>query len=533
MARDARTDEERSTQHRAAVLSMPYVDTSKILNKVLYREVLTPEEIKQKRIVPLFVDNHTINFGITNNTSQKAMKLLHDHFLDQRVTFSIVSDSGFNDYVTLYDPPKKVKYQDISIKQGDSKADIAELSAILAEVRPDDMLGFLVQQAFKLGSSDIHLESKSEGARIRFRVDGVLHRIAELTTERYRQLVSVLAVAADISTADEEAQTGQINRSFQLATGEEVVVNLRVEAVPAVNGMDAVLRLFNFKPEMLQLDRLGLNEKQDAMMRDIIAKPSGLVMVVGPTGSGKSTTLYSLINELNNDQRKIITLEDPVEYRIEGITQIPVKTRDGDSFNKKLRSVLRLDPDIIMIGEIRDSDTAKTALQAALTGHLVLSTYHASSASAALTRLLDAIGENPLYASTIRLIQSQRLVRRLDDNTKKQYEPSAGLEGHLEEIVQSIKADVDLSFLPDARLYEPVATKDSPFGYEGQFAIREMLTMTPDLVNLLTTKKAHELTTETIEAVAVDNGMLTMKQDGVLRALKGDTTYEEILRVLG
>lgn len=531
MARDARTEEELSTQRRAQVLGMPYVDTSKI-EKVLYKEIFSVPEIKEMRIVPLTATRQEINFGITTVTSQNTMKRIREHFLDQKVRFSIISDTGFKEYLRLYDPPKKIEYHDIKIEPSSHEQSIAQISQTLQEVRPDDMLAFLVKQAFQLGSSDIHLESKHNGARIRFRVDGVLHTIAQIDAERYHQLIGVLASTADISTAADEAQTGQINRSFKMATGEDVEVNLRVESVPAINGMDAVLRLFNFRSDMLQLDRLGLNDYQSKVIRDIIARPFGLVMIVGPTGSGKTTTLYSILNELNSEERKIITLEDPVEYQIEGITQIPVHSRQGDSFNEKLRSVLRLDPDVIMVGEIRDTDTAKTALQAALTGHLVLSTYHASSASAAITRLLDAIGENPLYASTIRLIQAQRLVRRLDDKTKTQIEPSAELEKHLEKIVQSIHADVDLSFLSEARLYKPGKSNENPFGYSGQFAIRELLTMTPDMVQLLS-RPAHEITTEKIEEVAIQNGMLTMKQDGVLRALKGDTTYEEIFRVLG
>lgn len=531
MSQDARLDEEQVTRRRAQVLGLPYVDTSKF-QKVLYKEVLTVPEIKELRIVPLTVTQQSINFGITTVTSQANLRYIREHFLDQKVSFSIISDTGFAEYVLLYDPPRKIEYQDINIKPQHDTQSIAHISQTLIEVKPDDMLAYLVQQAFRLGASDIHLESKHEGARIRYRVDGVLHVIAELTTERYHQLISVLASASNISTADVEAQTGQINRAFRMATGEDVIVNLRVEAVPAINGMDAVLRLFNFRTDMLKLDRLGLNQYQSSVIRNIIARPSGLVMIVGPTGSGKSTTLYSIINELNSEERKIITLEDPVEYQIEGITQIPVRTRQGDSFNETLRAVLRLDPDVIMVGEIRDTDTAKTALQAALTGHLVLSTYHASSASAAITRLLDAIGENPLYASTIRLIQAQRLVRRLDDKTKQPVDPSPELEKYLEGIVQSIHAEIDLSFLSEARLFKPGASEENPFGYAGQFAIRELLTMTPEMVKLLT-RPAHELTTEMIEDVAVKNGMLTMKQDGILRALKGDTTYEEIFRVLG
>jgi type II secretory ATPase GspE/PulE/Tfp pilus assembly ATPase PilB-like protein len=532
MSQDARKDEELSTAKRAQVLGMPYIDTSLIQQKILYKDILSIPELKQLRIIPIAADAHHIAFGITTTTSQKTMTMLRNRFLDQQISYGIISEAGFRDYMALYDPPKKIEYQDIAIsKQVDSDA-IGIISRTLDQVRADDMLAYLVQQAFRLNASDIHLESKIEGARIRLRVHGVLHSVATLTVDKYRQLMSALASAANISTSAQNDQTGQINRVYKMATGEDVTVNLRVETVPAVNGIDAVLRLFNFRTDMLRLDRLGLDERQEKVMRDIINHPSGLVLIVGPTGSGKTTTLYSLLNELNTDERKIITLEDPVEYHIEGITQIPVQSRSGQSFSEKFRAVMRLDPDVIMVGEIRDIDTAKTALQAALTGHLVLSTYHASSAAAAMTRLLDAIGENPLYASAIRLIQAQRLVRRLDPTTRSVIEVPQDVERHLESIIRAITAPVDLSFLPQAKLYKPGSSAENPFGFDGQFAIRELLLMTPEMRQLLG-RPAHELSSELIEQVAVKAGMLTMQQDGILRALKGDTTLEEINRVVG
>jgi len=532
MSQDARFDEEQATQRRARVLGMSYTDTSAIASKILYKELLTVNELRELRVIPIYAHEHRIDFGVTNTTSQKTMQGLRQRFLDQQVNFSIISDVGFREYMQLYDPPKKIEYANMEITKGDTSQLLSSVSATLAQVKADDMLAYLVQQAFNLQASDIHLESKQVGARIRIRVHGVLHTVAELDSDKYRQLVAALASAANVSTSADEDQTGHINKTYRLATGEEVTVNLRVETVPAVNGMDAVLRLFNFRSDMLRLDKLGLNEHQSDTIKDIISHPSGLVLIVGPTGSGKTTTLYSILNELNNDERKIITLEDPVEYHIEGITQIPVKSRAGQSFAEKFRAVLRLDPDVIMVGEIRDNDTAKTALQAALTGHLVLSTYHASSASAAVTRLLDAIGENPLYASAIRLIQAQRLVRRLDDKTKTPVPIDPVLLSHLHTIIDGIHADVDLSTLQDAQLYTPGSSDEHPFGYSGQFAIRELLTMTPEMKMLLS-RPAHELSTEIIEEVAINDGMLTMEQDGVLRALKGDTTYEEIARVVG
>lgn len=532
MSQDARVNDEQSTMRRARVLGMQYVDTSQIAQKVLYKELLTVAELRSLRVIPLYATDHRIDFGVTTTTSQKTMHNLRMRFPDQQISFAIISDVGFREYMQLYDPPKKIEYTDINIQQSQNPDLLAQVSATLNQVKSDDMLAYLVQQAFRLQASDIHLESKREGARIRLRVHGVLHPVAVLDTDKYRQLIAALASAANVSTSAEYDQTGHINRAYKMATGEEVTVNVRVETVPAVNGIDAVLRLFTFNAEMMRLENLGLEQYETTVIRDIISNPSGLVLIVGPTGSGKTTTLYSILNELNNDERKIITLEDPVEYQIEGISQIPVNSREGQSFADKFRAVLRLDPDVIMVGEIRDTDTAKTALQAALTGHLVLSTYHASSASAALTRLLDAIGENPLYASAIRLIQAQRLVRRLDDSTKHEIQPTPELEAHLKSIIDGMPKNTDLSFLPHAKLYQPGASAEHPFGFDGQVAIRELLTMSDEMKTLLT-RPAHELSTELIESVAVKNGMLTMKQDGVIRALKGQTTYEEITRVLG
>lgn len=531
---EARLKVEQTTRKRAIVLGLPYADTSSDLaEKTLYKEVLSVDEIRQMRVIPLVVMKEKLQFGVTNTTSRKLMTELTHRFPDQQVSFALISDVGFDEYMKLYDPPKKIEYADIQISSSDTSDVLAEVSRTMQQVRPDDMLAYIVQQAFRLGASDIHLESKKEGARIRLRVHGVLHVVAVLDQDKYRQFISILASAANISTSADEDQTGHINRDFSLATGEQVTVNLRVETVPAVYGIDAVLRLFNFDSDRLHIDKLGLDEKQATTIKNIISHPSGLVLIVGPTGSGKTTTLYSILNELNTEERKIITLEDPVEYHIEGISQIPVNSRAGSSFAEKFRAVMRLDPDVIMVGEIRDLDTAKTALQAALTGHLVLSTYHASSSAAALTRLMDAIGENPLYASAIRLIQSQRLVRKLDDKTKQQVSVSPELESYLKTIIDGIHADVDLQFLANAKLYEAGSSPEHPFGFTGQFAIRELMTMTPKLQQLLTTHESKELTTEAIEKVAVEDGMLTMQQDGVLKALRGQTTIAEITRVIG
>jgi len=286
---------------------------------------------------------------------------------------------------------------------------------------------------------------------------------------------------------------------------------------------------------MYNLDRLGLTADQRAVVDEIIQKPSGLVMVVGPTGSGKTTTLYSILNSLASDERKIITVEDPVEYQFEGITQIPVKTSesgDDGTFADKLRAILRLDPDIVMVGEIRDNDTAKTALQASLTGHLVLATFHASSASAALTRLSDVIGQNPLFVSAIRLVMAQRLIRQLDDTTKQAYDPTPAELQIIQNVIATLPANVERPNLQGLKLYKPGASAENPYGFKGQIAIREQFVMTGEIRKLLEVHD-HVLSAQEIEAAAVASGMRTMLQDAILHVAAGRTTLDEVFRVVG
>ncbi len=535
MSQNARLDEEKTTEKRAQILGLQYIDTSVNKNPTLYKSLLPNDELYKLRVIPIVADEHRIIFGITNTTSQQTMRELVQRFGDQRLSFGLISDNGFNDYMKLYDPPKEIVYSDISIKPTEKNEQdrIKQVSAMLMEVKPDDMLAYLVKQAYQLNASDIHLENNKQGIRIRLRVDGVLHPVAELPAERYRLLLTSLASAANISANSNDAQTSHIEREYTLADNSTVTVNLRVETVPAIYGQDAVLRLFNFKDSFLRFDNLGFSKSERNVMDEILSHPNGLVLVVGPTGSGKTTTLYSMINELNTPERKIITLEDPVEYVIDGITQIPVNSHsETDGFAEKLRAVLRLDPDIIMVGEIRDLDTAKTALQSSLTGHLVLSTYHASSSAAALARMLDAIGENPLFINTLRLIASQRLVRRLDDKSKQAYKPDQATVTHLKKVLEGLPPSLSLPNLDDITLYKPVSSNDSPFGYSGQLAIREFMQMSPDL-ELILRKPARDVSSQELEQTAIKNGMLTMQQDGILKALQGLTTLEEVYRVVG
>ncbi len=533
MSQDARRDDEQAALRRAQILNMAYIDTSQIAQKTLYKDIMPFSQLSSLRVVPLQADQNNITFGVTNTTSQQTITNLRNQFLDQRVNFALISDVGFREYMALYNPPKKIEYQDISINKVKDENLVQQVSNTISQVRADDTLAYLVQQAHKLNASDIHLETQPEFVRIRLRIDGVLHTIAQIAPDKYRTLISAIASAGNISTSSDDAQQGHIAQKVQMADGSPVDVNLRLETVPTINGIDVVMRLFNMNQEMYQLDRLGLSTDQRKVVDDIISRPSGLVLAVGPTGSGKTTTLYSMLNSLNSDERKIITIEDPVEYQFNGITQISVTSANSKEtkFAERLRAVLRLDPDIVMVGEIRDTDTAKTALQAALTGHLVLSTFHASSAAAALTRLIDIIGENPLFVSAIRLVMAQRLVRKLDDASKEAYQADEATVARIKAVVDTLPEGIAKPDLTNLKLYKPGKSAENPFGYTGQVALREQFLMTGEIGKLLALGKATS--TQDIEAAAIKSGMRTMIQDGILKVIAGETTLEEVYRVVG
>ena len=533
MSQNARLDEEQSTARRARILGLQYIDVTQIDPKPLYKELMPLQDMQSLRIVPLHAAEHAITFGITTSTSQQTIQTMRQKFLDHQVSFAIISDTGYRDYMQLYNPPKKVEYESIQITGTDDVQLVDRVSTMLDQVKADDMLAYLVQQAHKLGASDIHLESQVDHTRIRFRIDGVLHIIAKISQEKYRILISAIASAGNISTAAQEAQQGHIMQSVTMQDGSDVSVNLRLETAPTVNGMDVVMRLFNMDQSMYNLDRLGLQPQERVIIDGIISKPSGLVLVVGPTGSGKTTTLYSMLNTLNNSERKIVTIEDPVEYRFAGMSQLSVTTQNStqSSFAERLRATLRLDPDVIMVGEIRDNDTAKTALQAALTGHLVLSTFHASSASAAMTRLVDVIGQNPLFTSAIRLVMAQRLVRRLDPDTKQGYAPDQQQLKFIQDVLNTLPPQVQRPSLDSITLYKPVPSESSPYGFKGQLALREQFMMSDSIRQLMSSDDV--LSSQLIEQAAVHDGMITMLQNGILLVLAGETTLEEVYRVVG
>ena len=530
-----RDNEEQATAERARILGLPYLDTRSFEGEIpLVSDLITVEDMHRDFMIPLQRgggEEH-YQFMVTSQTPRTVIERMRKEYNDEgeRVDFFLISGSAYKVFMLRYDPPKEVHYDDIKIAgEGDSET-LASVSQTLAQVSTEKVFDFLIDQADKLGASDIHIENLRDGIRIRMRVDGILHPVANINKDRYRVFMGELSSRANVSTASNKPQSGHMQKEIT-RDGATHLLNIRVETIPTMYGQDAVLRLFNFDESLLNLDLLGLLEKERAEINEVISHPRGLVLMVGPTGSGKSTTLYSMINALNAPERKIITLEDPIEYGITGISQIPINTNAGESFAEGLRSVLRLDPDVVMVGEIRDADTAKTAIQASITGHLVLSSFHANSTAAAFSRMIDLIGVNPIFSSSIRLIVAQRLVRKLSESKKQRVATEAEV-AYIREVMEGVPQDylngVNMS---DIVLYDPVATEAEPFGYDGRKVIMEQLVVNEEIQAFIRGDVA-DANTDAIEKTAKKHGMLTLEQKGVLAVLRGETTLEEISRVI-
>lgn len=528
--RKRRQNEEEATASRARLLGLPYLDTREFeKTSPLVFNLLKVDQMRRDFILPLQKGGGATEYQymITSQTPRTLISEMRQQHTDkgERVAFFLISDSAYKVFMHRYDPPKEVRHEDIKISTEGDSATMESVSRTLHAVAPDKVFDFLLEQADKLTASDIHIENLRDKIRIRMRVDGILHPVADIDKDRHRIIMGELSSRASISTAATTPQSGHMQKDI-FKDGSSHVLNIRVETIPTMYGQDAVLRLFNFDETLLNLDLLGLSPTERAEINEIVSHPRGLLLMVGPTGSGKSTTLYSIINALNTTDRKIITLEDPIEYSVTGISQIPIDTTKGDSFADTLRSVLRLDPDVVMIGEIRDADTARTAIQASITGHLVLSSFHANSTSAAFARMIDLIGPNPIFSSSIRLVIAQRLVRKLTQ-AKQAYTPDEATRSYIIKTMQGVP-DFDPSRII---LYRPTPTPENPFGYEGRTVIMEQLVVS-DRIQAFIRGDIHDINTSAIESAAKAEGMLTLEQKGILAALRGDTTLEEVSRVV-
>ena len=381
------------------------------------------------------------------------------------------------------------------------------------------LLDCIIEHAHAVRASDIHFDPFADSLLVRLRVDGVLQESHRLRIGIHHEVISQLKILSGLRT--DEHQTAQDGR-FRLLLQNTVSIDVRVSIVPVYYGENAVLRLLSDETEIFTLDKLGFTEANKIKIIAALKKPYGMILATGPTGSGKTTTLYTLVKMLNSKDTSILTIEDPVEYAIEGINQIQVNARTGLTFANGLRSMLRQDPNTIMVGEIRDAETAGLAVNIALTGHLVFSTLHTNDAATTLPRLLDMKVEPYLIASTVNIAIGQRLLRRLCGSCKQEKQLTAAevssLDGYVSKELLSVGTTVYTSGSCD---------HCNGTGYTGRVGIHEVLTMT----NAIREAVLKTASATTIRDLAMAGGMTSIVEDGFLKVLSGETTVEEVLRM--
>jgi type IV pilus assembly protein PilB len=430
-----------------------------------------------------------------------------------------------------------------AVRQDDDKSGVSAASKDIKVIVQDSpiskALSTILEFAAKNRASDVHIEPLEDELKIRCRIDGVLREIMKLPKATEPPLISRIKILSNLKIDEHRIpQDGE----FSIKVGESVI-DLRIAISPVVWGEQVVIRLLDKTGTSLKLEDMGYTGRALRTIRNGLKQSNGMILTSGPTGSGKSTSLYALLQEMKNDTVNIVTLEDPVEYKMPGVNQIQVNADVGLTFATGLRSILRQDPDIVMVGEIRDKETAELAVQAALTGHLVFSTLHTNSAAGILPRLLDMGVEPFLIASTVRVVIGQRLVRRIDQDHKEEYQSDNGETKSIQETLDKLLAtsaaqqkavseDLGYENLPlstqDAyTLYKGKDSPDAPGGYRGRIGIYEVFDVSKEIQDLILKRS----TSAEIETLARTQGMVTMRQDGYLKALDGRTTLLEVNRV--
>jgi len=393
--------------------------------------------------------------------------------------------------------------------------DLETLTEVSDEAPIVKLVNYIINKAVTDRASDIHIEPQEKDLRVRYRVDGVLHEVMRSPRATQQAIISRFKIMADMDIA--ETRKPQDGHTALTVAGHKM--DFRVSTLPTVYGERVVLRILRKDNIMLRLEDLGFIPSSLERFESSFRKPYGAILVTGPTGSGKSTSLYAAINVLNSPEKHILTAEDPVEYRLPGVNQIQTNAKAGLTFARALRSFLRCSPDIILVGEIRDQETAKIAIESALTGHLVLSTLHTNDAAGAVTRLTEMGVEPFLVASAVDCVLAQRLARRLCPDCKEEYVP---------ERQALLDAGYPADNLPE-KLYRAVGCKKcGGTGYRGRMGIHEVMLLSEEIGDLT----VRDATAEEIKAVAIEQGMLTLKEDGLEKVRMGTTSIEEIMRVV-
>lgn len=477
--------------------------------------------LKDNLVIPLLYEGQLILVCAAPEKFQALDEL--NLLLKQPTQTAVATERTILDALNRFYPLEGTKQM---LEELGSEKELGEESVEFGEIDERDILGManeapiiklvngILFQAVKRGASDIHIEPYEKDIAIRFRIDGVMQPAYNPPKRIQGALVSRIKIMANLNIAEKrKPQDGRI----QIKVGDKPI-DIRVSVLPVAFGEKIVMRLLDKSRTFGRLEDLGMSERDLHEVARSIESPNGIILLTGPTGSGKTSTLYSILSRLNKPDVSIVTVEDPVEYQMNGVSQVQVNEKAGLTFASALRAILRQDPDIIMIGETRDHETAQIAIQSSLTGHLVLSTLHTNSAPAAVTRLIDMGIEPFLIASSVTCVVAQRLVRRLCELCKKAYKPDA-----------SVLKSAGISPERAARItfYQPVGCNECSSGYKGRIAIFEVMSMTPGIARLTMERSDTSL----LRNAALKDGMTLLVQDGVRKVEQGLTTLDEVLAV--
>ncbi|MCC7217769.1 MAG: type II secretion system ATPase GspE [Burkholderiales bacterium] len=505
----------------AAQLALPLVDAAGYPEFPILEETVSARFLREARALPVREDDAEVVLAMADPTDAYtigAFEMVTGRAVRPLVAIPTELDAALE---RLYGTGKSAQSQVIGdvetrVDELAFDADVQQLKDLASEAPVIRLVSLLITNALDMRASDIHVEPFESRLAVRYRVDGVLHDVESPPKRLAAAVISRVKIMANLDIAERRLpQDGRIRLRVQ---GKEI--DLRVSTVPTMHGESVVMRILDKGGVALDFAKLGFFDDTLKSFLDVLMQPHGILLVTGPTGSGKTTTLYTALDRLNQPDVKILTVEDPVEYQMVGVNQIQVKPQIDLTFANALRSIVRQDPDVIMIGEIRDLETAQIAVQSALTGHLVLSTVHTNDAASTVNRLLDMGIEDYLLTSTVIGILAQRLVRRLCPHCK---EPYHALPEVVRELGLARFAGEGEVTLHHAR----GCAQCSQTGYSGRFCILEMLPMTDPLRSLV----MRHATSSELKAEAQREGMLTMYDDGLRKALAGQTTVEEVLRV--
>jgi type II secretory ATPase GspE/PulE/Tfp pilus assembly ATPase PilB-like protein len=537
-----REGEERAAQQLAVKLGYPYADLSKMPISLDAVKAIPEGAARDAKVAGIEIRAKQLALVAVNPELPATKKILEDLKAEKyEVKVFVVSPSGLASAWHFYKFVKPVtenitgKINITKIRLADLTARFISIDAVNKEFAGMDLLKtssvtiieIMLAGSLALRASDIHMEAEEKGAKLRFRIDGLLHDIFDgFPQSTYGNLISHIKLLSGMKlNVHDEAQDGRF--SIKLAEKE---IEMRVSILPAEFGETLVMRILDPAATKVGLPELGLREDNLAVVKKQLEKPNGLILNTGPTGSGKTTTLYAFLRSINSPEEKIITLEDPIEYQIEGIEQTQVDEEAGYTFANGLRAIVRQDPDVILVGEVRDLETADIAMQAALTGHLVLSTLHTNDAVGAVPRLIN-LGVKPVsIGPALSLVIAQRLVRVLCPFCKKQVPPDAAMAEKIKNFLDKLPTKVDKSKYANPAIYGSVGCeKCNGMGYKGRIGIFEFLEGGSDL-ELTILKEASEVA---LREVAKKQEMVTMQEDGILKVIIGQTTFDEVVGATG